>query len=204
MQSRATRESFAQAAAFFEQAIQRDPRYGRAYAMLASNVQSQAYRRYVPPDEGYARARSLAKQALALDSALLPAHATLARVAELHEWDFRAAEAHYRRATELNPNANLAYTPRAFLLMRLGRTDEAIVAARRTAELSPDRPGTFNNLGAIYGFAGRYGDAIQAFESARALDRENPSAAIGLSLTCTYIGRHRRGPRRRRAVAADG
>jgi serine/threonine-protein kinase len=190
VQGQATREALAQAAAFFEQATQRDPRYGRAYAMLASNVQFQAYRRYIPTDEGYARAKSLARQALALDSALLPAHATLARVAELHEWDFRAAEAHYRRATELNPNANLGYTPRAFLLMRLGRTDEALVAARRSAELSPDRPATLNNLGAIYGFAGRYPDAIQAFQSAMALDRENPSSAIGLALTYTYMGRH--------------
>jgi adenylate cyclase len=190
VQAQATREALAQAAAFFEQATQRDPRYGRAYAMLASNVQFQAYRRYIPTGEGYARARSLARQALALDSALLPAHATLARIAELHEWDFRAAEAHYRRATEVNPNANLAYTTRAFLLMRLGRTDEAIVAARRAAELSPDGPATLNNLGAIYGFADRYPDAVRAFQSARALDPENPSSAIGLALTYTYMGRH--------------
>jgi serine/threonine-protein kinase len=190
VQGQVTRESAAQAAAFFEQAVQRDPRYGRAYALLASAVQTQAYRRYVPPDEAYARATSLARRALALDSTLLPAHATLARIAELHEWDFERAEAHYRRATELNPNANLGYTPRAFLLMRLGRTDEAVVAARRSAELAPDRPNTHNNLGAIYGFAGRYADAVQAFHAARALDRDNPSAAIGLALTHTYVGRH--------------
>lgn len=185
----ARRESYAQAVAFFEQAIQRDPRYARAYALLASTVQGQAYRRYVPPDEAYARAKELAEKALSLDPSMLPAHATLARIAELHEWDFRAAEAHYRRATELNPNANLAYTPRAFLLLRLGRTDEAIEAARRSTQLSPDNPNTYNNLGAVYGFARQYDRAVGAFQSARALDPESLSAAIGLAFTYAYQGR---------------
>ncbi|HEX6909298.1 MAG TPA: hypothetical protein VF142_02835, partial [Longimicrobium sp.] len=186
----ATRESYAQATAFFEEAIRRDPKYARAHAMLASALQGQAYRRYLPPDEAYPRARSLANRALALDPGVLTAHATLARIAELHEWDFRAAEAHYREATELNPNADLAYTPRAFLLMRLGRKDEAIAAARRTTELVPDRPGTFNNLGAIYGFGHEFGQAIGAFRAAQALDPQNPSSAIGLSLTFAFMGRH--------------
>lgn len=186
----ATRESYAQAADFFEQAIRRDPRYARAYAMLASALQGQAYRRYLAPDDAYARAKSLANRALGLDPGMLTAHATLARIAELHEWDFRAAEAHYREATELNPNADLAYTPRAFLLMRLGRKQEAIAAARRSTELVPDRPGTFNNLGAIYGFGREFDRAVEAFRSAQALDAENPSAAIGLAFTYSYLGRH--------------
>ena len=43
------------------------------------------------------RARQVAREpGLALDPGMLTAHATLARIAEMHEWDFRAAEAHYR------------------------------------------------------------------------------------------------------------
>ena len=74
--------------------------------------------------------------------------------------------------------------------MRLGRKQEAIAAARRTTELVPDRPGTFNNLGAIYGFGREFDRAIEAFRSAQALDPENPSAAIGLAFTYSYLDRH--------------
>jgi adenylate cyclase len=183
------RESYAQAVAFFEEAIRRDPKYARAYAQLADAIQGQAYRRYIPEEEGYARATSLARRALALDPSMLTAHAALARIAEL-QWDFRGAEEHYREAVALNPNANLAYTSRPFLLMRLGRAEEAIEGARRYAELVPDRPGSYNNLGAIYGFAGQYDRSLQAFRSALGLDAENASAAIGMALTLSYMGRH--------------
>jgi adenylate cyclase len=183
------RESYAQAVAFFEEAIRRDARYAQAYARLADAIQGQAYRRYIPQDEGYARAKSLARRALQLDPSILTAHAALARIAEL-QWDFRGAEEHYRQAVELNPNANLAYTSRPFLLMRLGRADEALAGARRYTELVPDRPGSYNNLGALYGFAGEYDRALQAFRSAQALDAENASAAIGLALTLSYMDRH--------------
>ncbi|HEX2077342.1 MAG TPA: hypothetical protein VHG08_06520, partial [Longimicrobium sp.] len=188
---KATRETNAQAVAFAEEAIRRDPRYARAYALLAEALQFQAYRRYVPPGEGYARAKAMAQRALALDPSVLRAHVALARIAELHEWDFRSAEEHYRQAIELSPHTSVAsYTPRAFLLMRLGRPTEAIAAARRYTELVPDRPSGYNNLGALYGFARQYDQAIEAFQSARALEAENASAAIGLALTYSYLGRH--------------
>jgi adenylate cyclase len=183
------RESYAQAVTFFEEAIRHDARYAQAYARLADAIQGQAYRRYIPQDEGYARAKSLARRALQLDPSILTAHAALARIAEL-QWDFRGAEEHYRQAVELNPNANLAYTSRPFLLMRLGRADEALAGARRYTELVPDRPGSYNNLGALYGFAGEYDHALRAFRSAQALDAENASAAIGLALTLSYMDRH--------------
>jgi serine/threonine-protein kinase len=184
------RESFARAAAFFEQAIRRDPGYGRAYAGLALVLQNQAYRRYIPVEEGYRRAKAVAERALELDPAQIRAHTVLARIAEIHAWDFADAEAHYRLAAELNPAAAPYLAPRAFLLMRLGRADEAIELARRYTEVEPDHAGGFNNLGVLYAFAGRLDRSLDAFHSALELDPQSPSALLGIALTYSYLGRH--------------
>jgi TolB-like protein/DNA-binding SARP family transcriptional activator/Flp pilus assembly protein TadD len=183
-------ESLAQAAEFFEQAIQRDSSYARAYAGLSSTLQLQAYRRYIPEEEGYAEAKAAARRALELDPAQIRAHTVLARIAETVEWDFAAAEEHYRRAAELNPSTPGYLALRAFLLMRLGRVDEAIATAVRYTELEPDHAGGYSNLGGIYGYAHRFERALDAFHSALELDPENPSARLGLALTYSYLGRH--------------
>jgi TolB-like protein/Tfp pilus assembly protein PilF len=184
------RASFARAAGFFEQAIRRDSAYARAHAGLATVLQNQAYRRYVPVDEGYARARRAAERALALDPTQIRAHVVLARIAEIHAWDFAAAEEHYRRAGELNPGATAYLASRAFLLMRLGRPEEAIQVAARYTVAEPDHAGGYNNLGAIYGYARRFERSLDAFHSALELDPNNPSARLGLALTYSYLERH--------------
>ena len=184
------RESLARAAALFAQAIERDSTYARAYAGLAAALQNQAYRRYVPPDDGYARAAALAERALQLDPAQIRAHTVLARIADIHRWDFAAAEEHYRRAAELNPSTTAYLASRAFLLMRLGRADEAIAVARRYTEADPDHAGGYNNLGAIYGYARRFDRSLDAFHSSLELDPDNPTARLGLALTYSYLGRH--------------
>ena len=184
------RESLVKAAEFFEQAIRLDSAYARAYAGLATVLQNQAYRRYIPVSEGYARAKVMGERALQLDPAQIRAHTTLARIAEIHAWDFAAAEEHYRRAGELNPSIPAYLSPRAFLLMRLGRVDEAIALARRYTEVEPDHAGGYNNLGAIYGYARRFERSLDAFHSAQELSPKDPSARIGLALTYSYLARH--------------
>ena len=182
--------SFAKAAGFFEQAIRRDSTYARAHAGLALALQLQAYHRFVPVDEGYARARAEAARALELDPAQIRAHTVLARIAEIHDWDFAAAEQHYRRAAELNPSSTAYMGARSFLLMRLGRADEAIELERRYTVAEPDHAGGYNNLGAIYGYARRFERSLDAFHSALELDPDNPSARLGIALTYSYLGRH--------------
>jgi TolB-like protein/DNA-binding SARP family transcriptional activator/Flp pilus assembly protein TadD len=187
--SQSPRERYAAAAGFLEEAIRIDPRYAEAYAKLADATQGQAYRGYVPAAEGFARARALAERALALDPGMARAHYVLGRIAELHEWDFPRAQEHYQRSVELAPIPDREPPPHAFVLMRLGRAEEAVAAARRNAELQPDWPGAYNNLGSILSYTGDYAGAIQAFTSAQALAPSNPNAQLGLANTYLYMGK---------------
>lgn len=184
------RAGLEQAAAFFRAAASRDSSYARAWAGLASTVQTQAYRRYVPVDEGYATARSFAERALALDPSQIRAHMVLARIAEIHDWDFAAAEDHYRVAAELNPHNSGYLAGRAFLLLRLGRSDEAVDVMRRYVALEPDKPNSHTLVGAVYGYAGRFTESLDAFRTALSLDPHNPTAQIGVTLTSSYMGRY--------------
>lgn len=187
--SQSPRERYAAAAGFLEEAIRLDPRYAEAYAKLADATQGQAYRGYVPAAEGFARARALAERALALDPGMARAHYVLGRIAELNEWDFPRAQEHYQRSVELAPVPDREPPPNAFVLMRLGRADEAVAAARRNAALQPDWPGAYNNLGSILSYTGDYAGAIEAFTAAQALAPTNPNAQLGLANTYLYMGK---------------
>src|SRR5205814_4473699 len=85
---------------YFEQAIQKDPRYALAYAGLAdSYVWGRAG---LPPEEALRRARTAATKALQLDSTLGEPHAALAQIKFVNDWDWAGSEAEFKRAIALN------------------------------------------------------------------------------------------------------
>ena len=91
------------AASFFEQAVQRDSGFARAWAALADADVLGAVYSIGPPQALVARARAAALKALALDSSLAEAHTALALIVQNHDWDWATAEREFRRAIALNP-----------------------------------------------------------------------------------------------------
>ena len=185
-----TRESFAEAERLFRQAVERDPRYAQAHARLSNTLMLRAYNRHVPLEEGYARARAAAERALALDPKQSEAHAVLGRIADTRDWNFAAAEAHFRRALEANPGDARGRSLRAWLLMRLGKPEEAVREARRATELDPLSMAAYNNLGAMYSYAGQPQKAVEAFEAALALAPNAVPIASNLALSYSDLNRH--------------
>ncbi len=196
---RNTAESYAEAIGLYEEALARDPTYARALAGLANVWVWQSYFRRVRPDEGYPRARALAERALALDSTNVEAHIVLGRVHEVWTWDFAKAEEEYGRASQLNPGEARAWTRRAPLLMRLGRREEALAAARRGTELDPLSPGAHNELGGLYMMLDEPENALAAFRTALALDPGHPILRGNIVLALAAQGRHEEA----RALAAE-
>jgi eukaryotic-like serine/threonine-protein kinase len=130
-----TPESAAKAISYFQQAIDKDPKYAAAYAGL-----SQAYSLTALGPSGarqlLAKARTAANQAIALDNRSAEGHTALADI-ERDEWQFTAAESEYKRALELNPNLVEARVSYAVFLTAMGRFDEALEQDRRALELDP-------------------------------------------------------------------
>jgi serine/threonine-protein kinase len=154
---------------YLEQATAIDPNYALAYVGLAD-----AYRTSSAADIAPAlvvpQAKRAAEKAVQIDDGLSSAHSQLGMLAIWYDWDPRAAERHFKRALELNPDNAEARLFYAHLRSNQGRHEEAMREAERALELEPLNP-RFNALtGQFLVHAGRTDEALARLQAAIALD----------------------------------
>ena len=154
---------------YFNQAIEKDPTYALAFVGLADAYLSLPNDSDAPPRETNPKAKAAATRALAVDSALAEAHASLAGVKLNYEWDFPGAEEGLKRAISLNPKYHPeVYQRYARYLSSMGRHEEAIAEAKRARELDPLSLSINNNVGQALLWARQYDGVIE--ESRKALE----------------------------------
>ncbi len=136
-----------------------DPTFAPAHVMLADTYNSLGLLSLMKPRVAFQKARLAAERALALDSDLATAHAALGLVRFGDDWDWNAAETHFRRALDIDPDLASARVHYSWLLMLLGRETAALAEATRAVSTWHAR---FVVAGAAltYFLAGRYDDAI--------------------------------------------
>jgi adenylate cyclase len=166
-------EGMTKAVPFFQQAIEKDPRFALAYAGMADNYVIAADA-IIPPREAFSKAKEAALKAIELDDSLAEAHASLGLVHYHYDWDWPAAEQELKRAISLNPQSAQSYTLYTHYLAGMGRYDEAKKYGALALELDPLSVSAhwFLGWGAIY--AGRSDEAIGFFSKALELDPDNP------------------------------
>ncbi len=127
------------ALAYFNQAIEEDPKYAQAYSGLADTYALLGDWEYgvLAPSEAYPKAKAAAIQALDLDNTLSEAHTSLAFSLDLFDWNWEAAEKEFRRAIELNPGYATAHHWYGWHLSEMGRNSEAIAEMRKAENLDP-------------------------------------------------------------------
>jgi tetratricopeptide (TPR) repeat protein len=127
------------ALAYFNQAIDEDPKYAQAYSGLADTYALLGDWQYavMTPKEALPKAKAAAIKALELDGSLGEAHNSLAFCLDGFDWDFDSAGKEFRRAIELNPGYATAHHWYAWHLALLRRYDEAIVEMRKAENLDP-------------------------------------------------------------------
>ena len=125
--------------AYFNQAIEEDPTYARAYSGLADTYALLGDWQYavMTPKEALPKAKAAAERALELDSTLGEAHNSLAFCLDGFDWNFESAGEEFRRAIELNPGYASAHHWDAWHLSLLGRYEEAIGEMRKAKNLDP-------------------------------------------------------------------
>jgi len=126
------------ALAYFNQAIEEDPKYAQAYSGLADTYVLLGDWEYgvLTPNEAFPKAKAAAIKALELDNSLSDAHTSLASLG-MFDWDWRSAGEEFRRAIELNPGYATAHQWYAWHLNLLGRKSEAIAEMRKAESLDP-------------------------------------------------------------------
>jgi len=162
-------------ARYFEAAIAKDASFAPAYSGLgaAHAVLSSPFGGDEPVD-ALAKAAHAAGRALELDATIAEAHFVLGEVA-LRRWQWTDAEAHYRRALDLDPNNAAAHAGRARWLIAQRRTDEALEWAQRARELDPLAL-YGRDIGWILFLSRRYADAIREFHTVLAVQPDEPGA----------------------------
>ncbi len=173
---RRTEEALKKSVEFFDQAIEQDPSYARAWAGLADSYNMLGGYGVLPPRDAFPRAKAAAMKALELDQALPEAHASLGRVKTQYEWDWAGAERDYRRAVELNPNYGVAHQWYAIHLGAVGRFKEAIAEIERAREAEPLSLVINGSVGWFHYIDHQYERAIE--ESQRAIAKD-PNFAWG-------------------------
>src|SRR5271168_4796793 len=127
------------ALAYFNQAIEEDPKYAQAYSGLADTYALLGDWQYavMAPKEALPKAKAAAMKALELDDGLSEAHNSLAFVLDGFDWDFDSAGKEFRQSIELSPGYATAHHWYAWHLSLLGRFDEAIAEMRKAEGLDP-------------------------------------------------------------------
>lgn len=128
------------AIACFEQALQLDPQFAALWSGLADCYVVEAVQGAWSPKEVLPLARDAAGKALAINPNMAEALTSLACVEAVYDWNWRAAEEHFRQAIHLDPKYGTAHHWYAtHLLIPVGRFAEArsqLEIARKNDPLS--------------------------------------------------------------------
>ena len=163
-------EALRKAMMHFEQVIQKDPNYALAYAGLADCYSMLAQVYVLPPKEAFPKAKALASKALEIDETLAEAHTSLAFALGCFYWDWAGAEREFKRAIELNLNYATAHQWFAMVLVKLGRTSEALQEIHKALELDPFSLIINTSAGFVYLYAGREDKAVEQAEKVLDMD----------------------------------
>jgi TolB-like protein/DNA-binding winged helix-turn-helix (wHTH) protein/Flp pilus assembly protein TadD len=127
------------ALAYFNQAIDEDPKYAESYSGLSDTYALLGDWQYaaMTAKEALPKAKAAAIKALELDGALGEAHNSLAFCLDGFDWDFDSAGQEFRRAIELSPGYATAHHWYAWHLSLVGRNEEAIVEMKKAENLDP-------------------------------------------------------------------
>jgi TolB-like protein/Tfp pilus assembly protein PilF len=169
----------------FEISISRDPGFAPAYAGFADCCCKFGQFGFSEPKKIFARAREAALKAVELDPALAEAHAALANIAYMYDWDWAAADQAFRHSIALSPYIAIIHAWYAFFLIAMGRYEEARFEIDKGLELEPCGNLTNTMMGWYDHVHRDYGQAITQYQ--KTLDLYPDSMPARFLLASAFI-----------------
>jgi TolB-like protein/DNA-binding winged helix-turn-helix (wHTH) protein len=170
---RPTREGFERAAAYFQQALDRDPKFARALAMMGTAKMVSAGLG-IQPLANLAAAESAGRRAMRLDPTLAEAHKVLGNVA-LARRQFLESELQGRTAIALDPNDATQHLAAGYRLDAVGHLREALAEQDTAVRLAPANLAVVQMRAIAASLLGHDADAIESARFAQdlGLPRQN-------------------------------
>jgi TolB-like protein/Tfp pilus assembly protein PilF len=173
-------EPFDRAAAYYEQALTRDPNFALAAARLVVSRVRRHWFIAKLSDAELADVKSLADRALALAPQLPEAHIALGSFYYFGERAYDRALEQLQRALELQANNISALELSAYVHRRQGQWERALSEMTKCEARDPRNPQLVANIGGAYCSLRMWNEAKRAGLRALALD---PHSSLGLQTT---------------------
>jgi adenylate cyclase len=175
LSDKSSEEALRKSLGFFERALDKDPRFARAWTGIAKSWLWLADG-FIEPLEAYSNVREAARNAIGIDDSEAEAHVYLAETKRILDWDLSGAEAEYIRAFEMDSNLTPSNYFIAAFYAAIGDREKALTYLRRTAKIDPASLWVSNFACEIYRYFGLIDEAMTAGERALQLD---PTFAYG-------------------------
>ncbi|HKU75783.1 MAG TPA: winged helix-turn-helix domain-containing protein [Pyrinomonadaceae bacterium] len=183
-----TAEGFQKALELFHLATEKDPKFALAFATLADVYVLIDFYGYdfVSASERRAKGLEMAQKALALDDNLAESHAAMGAVYARFMKKYLTAERYYKRAIDLSPNFGTAYVRYGYLLLALGRIDEALQQLHLAREFDPMSATILTNISACYLYQRKHAEALKYSKLVLEIDPEFYHALDNLASAYMY------------------
>lgn len=166
-------EPLRQSLRFFEQAVEVDPTFSRAYAGIARAYMGLGSHGFIAWADAIEHGKVAAEKARAISPDLGEAHALLAELAFMADDPIEVLEAEARKALELNPNLAEAHDTLGQLKGSMGDLQAYLGEAEAAYRLDPLSPPTIGYLGRALFYAGREEEALEHWRKTLHLDPFN-------------------------------
>lgn len=172
-----TSEGLKKAKELYDQTLQIEPRYARAWAGLSRVYKNQVDLSEISLAEGYHLAEGAARKAIEVDQASGEAYASLAQIILDRDSDLATAARYFEKAMLFAPEDARIRANAGIFLQNLGRLDEAIQFAEAYARDDPVNAIAHFTLGNLY---------------LRSLDLVNARSSLSqvLALSSEFLGAH--------------
>lgn len=163
----------------FQQAVDLEPGYAQAYAMMAIAYSNLGATGQLKPEKAFGLANQYSDKALNLDDTIAESHIARARVYLFYEKKWEAAYDALQKAIQLNPAATDSYRLLGYYYIVVGKKDEAVKILEKALEIDPLSTVINNYLGEAYAMAERYDDAYRMAEKQLEI---NPKMRVAIEM----------------------
>jgi len=186
---RGAEADYRNAIGFYTQATDIDPRYALGWSGLSGAWTGLGveFLEGARAQEAYAKARTAANRALTLSPELADAHIALGQLLYNADFDWRGAEAQYRRALELTPNDGRAKFAFGVQLATFGHIEQAIKLTQEALATEPLRDDWYYNLANYHSALNHLNEAERAIR--RAIELQPAAPIFHVTLVIIEIKR---------------
>jgi serine/threonine protein kinase/tetratricopeptide (TPR) repeat protein len=152
-----------------QRALDLDPRFAAAHAMLSRINVSMYWFFYDRSEERVLKAKSHAEQALTLDPSLADAYGSMGYYYYHGRLEYDKAIEQFETALKLQPSNSDVIVGIASVRRRQGRASEALEHFLKAIEVDPRATTAHYNVGETYGLLRRYAEADRSYSRAMSL-----------------------------------